>query len=155
MRKKIFLFTCYYIVFLYVLKTKANNSQSTPWCPLKISLSCIAFSDVILENRVYLTSTVSTNRANHLNVTSIYPKSKSNIRRSVVSIIVMRMDEESRRTSVTSFSMQTLTVSGPKLIKLSLYSKHLVNIPSLLVKTLPGFERQQQCPRWSPRTIFT
>ncbi|KYN12100.1 hypothetical protein ALC57_15736 [Trachymyrmex cornetzi] len=43
----------------------------------------------------------------------------------------MRTDEESRRTSVASFcSVQTLT--------------HLVNIPSLLVETLPRFERQRQ-----------
>ncbi|EGI69771.1 hypothetical protein G5I_01465 [Acromyrmex echinatior] len=42
----------------------------------------------------------------------------------------MRTDEELRRTSVASFSMQTLT--------------HLVNIPSLLVEILPHFERQQQ-----------
>ncbi|KYQ52413.1 hypothetical protein ALC60_08471 [Trachymyrmex zeteki] len=42
----------------------------------------------------------------------------------------MCTDEESRRTSVTSFSLQTLT--------------HLVNIPSLLVEALPRFERQRQ-----------
>jgi len=37
---------------------------------------------------------------------------------SVVSVIVMRTDEKSRRTSVASFDVQTLTVSGPTLIKL-------------------------------------
>ncbi|KYN29288.1 hypothetical protein ALC57_01277, partial [Trachymyrmex cornetzi] len=42
----------------------------------------------------------------------------------------MRTDEESRRTSVTSFIVHTLT--------------HLVNITSLLVETLPRFERQPQ-----------
>ncbi|KYN09579.1 hypothetical protein ALC57_18304 [Trachymyrmex cornetzi] len=41
----------------------------------------------------------------------------------------MRTDEESRRMSVASFSVHTLT--------------HLVNIPSLLVEALPRFERQQ------------
>ncbi|KYQ58526.1 hypothetical protein ALC60_02476 [Trachymyrmex zeteki] len=42
----------------------------------------------------------------------------------------MCTDKESRRTSVTSFSLQTLM--------------HLVNIPSLLVEALPCFERQRQ-----------
>ncbi|KYN19767.1 hypothetical protein ALC57_07920 [Trachymyrmex cornetzi] len=42
----------------------------------------------------------------------------------------MRTDEESRRTSVASCSVQTLT--------------YFVNIPSLLVETLPRFERQRQ-----------
>ncbi|KYN20016.1 hypothetical protein ALC57_07637 [Trachymyrmex cornetzi] len=42
----------------------------------------------------------------------------------------MRTDKESRRTSVASFIVQTLT--------------HLVNITSLLVETLPRFERQRQ-----------
>jgi len=100
--KQFFLFTCYYIIsFLYILKTKANSSQSTSWCPLKMSLSRITFSDAMLQNRVYLTSTVSTSRANRSNVTSIH-QSNSNIRRSVVSVIIMRMDEELRHTSVAS-----------------------------------------------------
>ena len=34
-------------LFLYVLKAKANSSQSTSWCPLKMSLSRIAFSDAM------------------------------------------------------------------------------------------------------------
>ncbi|KYN09430.1 hypothetical protein ALC57_18462, partial [Trachymyrmex cornetzi] len=42
----------------------------------------------------------------------------------------IRTDEESRRTSLASFSVQTLT--------------HFVNITSLLVETLPRFERQRQ-----------
>ncbi|KYN20093.1 hypothetical protein ALC57_07561 [Trachymyrmex cornetzi] len=42
----------------------------------------------------------------------------------------MRTDEESRRTCVASFIVHTLT--------------HLVNITSLLVETLPRFERQPQ-----------
>ncbi|KYN17057.1 hypothetical protein ALC57_10670 [Trachymyrmex cornetzi] len=42
----------------------------------------------------------------------------------------MRTDEESRRTSVASFIVHTLT--------------HFVNVPSLLVETLPRFERQPQ-----------
>ncbi|KYM81471.1 hypothetical protein ALC53_08066 [Atta colombica] len=53
----------------------------------------------MLENRIYLTSTVSTSQANRSNVTSIHP-SNSNIRRSVVSVIVMRTDEESRHNDL-------------------------------------------------------
>ena len=68
------------------------------WRLLKKSLLCMAFSDV-LENQVYFASTVSTSRANRSNVTSIHP-SKLNIRRSVVSVIVMRTGEESRRSIV-------------------------------------------------------
>jgi len=104
----------------FVLKTKANSSQSMNWCLLKTSLllSRIVSSDVMLENRVYLTSTVSMSRSNHSNVTSIHQTQTYQIYRSVVSVV----DEESRRTSIASFSMQMLTISGPTLIKLSLYS---------------------------------
>ena len=105
--------------FSYLLKTKANSSQSTSWCPLKMLLSRIAFSDGMLENRVYLTSTVSTSRANHSNVTSIHP-SKSNIWCSVVLVIVMRTDEESR--AYERSIVQHANADGPTLIKLSLYS---------------------------------
>jgi len=74
----------------------------------------------VLENRVYLISTVSMSRANRSNVMSIHP-SNSNIR-SIVSVIVMLMDEKSRHSSVALFSMQTLTISNPTFIKLFLYS---------------------------------
>jgi len=98
--------------FSYILKIKVNSSQSMSWCSLKMLLSRIMFSNAILENCIYLTLIVSTSRA--IIIWTLHP----NIRRSVISVIVMHTNEES---SVASFSMQTLTVSGSTLIKLSLY----------------------------------
>ena len=76
-----------------------------------------------------LISTTSTSRANRSNVTSIHS---------------LNSNEESRRMSVVSFSVQILMVSGPMFIKFVFVSKHLVNIPSLLIKALQRFERQRQ-----------
>ena len=113
----------------------------------------IAFSDAMLENHVYMTYVYTWHQpyqrirliAWMLHYTSV----KRNIHRSVVSVIIGRRIE----TSIASFSVQALIVSGPTLIKLSLYSflyirlfrlQHLVNIPLLLVETLPHFERHRQ-----------
>ena len=73
----------------------------------------------IEESRI-LDSIVSTSWTNRSNVTLIH-SSNSNIRRSVVSVIIMRTDKESKHTSVVSCSVQILAVSSPMLMKLFLY----------------------------------
>ena len=69
-------------LFLYILKAKANNSQSTSWCPLKnvaITYSVLR-SDVGESHILSINRRVGLIKTSHSNVTSIHP-SNSKIHR--------------------------------------------------------------------------
>jgi len=87
-----------------------------------MSIENVAITYSVLRRDVGESRILSINRIDELIARTLRRYIRQTQTYIVVSVIVMRTDEESRRTSVASFSVQTLTVSGPMLIKLSLYS---------------------------------